>query len=1313
MESLEQWSKYRKGKYDHKYPIDDKPFNDWIKLDFNSDGIPDFKSPYQLRKILAEEQLDFNNQVNKYILGRALYHIAQRRGFKSSKGETLSKPEADVDMNSESTEDDALSSNMKDSEKQSSSILRDYMEKNGLKTAGQAFSKLEEEGVRVRGSEYQAVRSMYKEEINYIFSFQNQLSTESDFYKHLVSEKKNEGTIFYKLPLRSQKKLVGKCTLEPNKYRCSLSHPEYERFKALSFLNNIKFRTSTTKAMEQLPLPLRKDIYEKSFISKVRDYFPFKEIRIEIEKHLGVHLNYTQDKRMQTINYPDNFSVDGCPVTVRFINLFPGEDWHHAILMSDKEKLSHSGNNHQVSYSASDLWNICFMADSSSEIKEFAQDRLGWNEGDKKTNKLVSLFGAIAKHSQYGMLSLKALRNINAMLAKGFKYSDAVIMAKIPDIVPIDNDAINNLSEYYRTQLLPSIQYQHLTRSIANKLIANYKSLNLEYRFADHDTNYILQDSDYKDIKSVILSFVGEREYEDLNSEDKYRINKDVENLYQQFFNSTDRDFLSMPTIKEAWASFLHKQYPNVPLKKWQKLYHPSQINFFHHSNDGKLGTPNIGAIKNPVALRTLNILRSKVNSLIEDRIIIPDDTKVVIETARDMNDANMRWAIAEWDKQREQENKEIENILSELHQNSDPANKDKVRYALEQSEFNKYDISEKQRRRYKIDIKKYRLWREQDCRCMYTGKVIELTKLFDGHSYNFEHTLPLSQSLDNSDSNLTICDAHYNQKIKGTLLPTALPNYDKIDPNHPEYKVILSGLEKWETRLKKLQERVDFWRWRAKHAQDKPSKDFCIRQMHLWSFDAEYWKKKLGNFKVTEIKDSFRHSQLVDTRIITKYATLYLKSVFSNVDVQKGEVTSVFRKILGIQDENQKKDRSNNAHHAIDATMLTLMPAPAKRERMLRLFYQRAEKKQYRANTYDEDSKLKEEIKGLQIGKDVNEIAEYIEKNILVEHPKRRNPLKPSTHYLTKKENGKKVRVKYTEQSVIRGQLHKQTYLGRIKPWKKDSDGSIKRNAEGLPMTEEMFVSREPLKYKANTNDSGFGDWKELSDKIVNKDLVPMMQKQFPEGTSFREACDKGIFMLDKKGKKVNKIRTVRVKRNVTASGAKIIKEQTYKSGKDYKDFFYAQVGDLYAGCEYSDGRHKMFRIFSLIDVRKNNSRYQHGVPDSIIDNKNRILKLKRILRPGDTILLYNEPLEELLSMGNEVLSKRLYTVSGFESDGRISLVKSSFAGKATKGKPLTNFQDLPEVIRSGMSRLHYLQEGKGLDFSIRNGCIIFNPKI
>ena len=84
IEDLKKWKHYDKG-VGRKFPVNNEKFNQWIKLDFNFDGVPDHSSPYQLRREVITEKLDLTNQENRYKIGRALYHISQRRGFKSSR----------------------------------------------------------------------------------------------------------------------------------------------------------------------------------------------------------------------------------------------------------------------------------------------------------------------------------------------------------------------------------------------------------------------------------------------------------------------------------------------------------------------------------------------------------------------------------------------------------------------------------------------------------------------------------------------------------------------------------------------------------------------------------------------------------------------------------------------------------------------------------------------------------------------------------------------------------------------------------------------------------------------------------------------------------------------------------------------------------------------------------------------------------------------------------------------------------------------------------------------------------------------------
>lgn len=205
------------------------------------------------------------------------------------------------------------------------------MKEHQCHTAGEAFACLEDEGVRIRNSRYTAVRKLYEEEIAFIFQFQKDLDTDSDLFKRLTSKKAGVGTIVYKKPLRSQKGSVGKCTLEKNKSRCPISHPEYERFRALCFLNNIKYRLDTGSEWMPLSLDVKENLYDTLFTKRVKMDFPFKEIREKLQVLLKLELVGSGDKENRTINYKDTQSVSGCPVIARLKNLF-GDDWQSLLI---------------------------------------------------------------------------------------------------------------------------------------------------------------------------------------------------------------------------------------------------------------------------------------------------------------------------------------------------------------------------------------------------------------------------------------------------------------------------------------------------------------------------------------------------------------------------------------------------------------------------------------------------------------------------------------------------------------------------------------------------------------------------------------------------------------------------------------------------------------------------------------------------------------------------------------------------------------------------------------------------------------------
>lgn len=1367
IEDLDRWRTYDKAKkLKRQYPVDAIKFEQWIRLDFNGDGKPDYSSPYQLREELATTQLDFSQEINRFKVGRALYHITQRRGFKSSKGETL-KEQEDAAKDIMTDEINLESVSLKKSEEKKSKDLATYMEENALRTVGSAFARLEREGVRVRASKYQAVRSQYKEEIKYIFEFQNDLDLTSNFFKRIYSDRK-DGCIFYRRPLRSQKGLVGKCTLEPTKSRCPISHPEFEKFRAFTFINNIQYRKTAEEEWQNLIAGQKLKLYNEKFL-QTKSSFKFEVIRKWIEKEIGLLQDSHLSKEKRTINYSDRTNVSSCPISGRMKNLF-GEKWEEYIYQSDKKRKNKSGKEHVVSYTMEDIWHICYSYDDEDAVYEFAKSL---KLEDKQVRQFLNLWIAIPQG--YSMLSLKAIRNINKFLVpnrdnslyNGYIYTEAALLGKLPEILGEkqwkDNEksllgAINGWINQNRDE--------KRILNIANNLISAYKSLEYTEQFAYKNIGYQLDNSDKKYVEKYTIEAFGEKSWEKKTQEIKDKVLKSVERMYQKFFSTSKRDYFRLPKLGDTIKLYLSNNVPEfycannsiesqtglqcscAACKKLNKLYHPSMIEFYKPVIEQDfeykgvmlskklLESPVIGAFKNPMAMRTLHQLRNLINYLIKEGLV-EEDTRIVVETARDLNDANMRWAIEEYQREREKENKAILEAIKELKGEEKNNNDiDKARLLIEQNPeylFNKdrYEIESRDATNnkkkkaigktndflYKKNVAKYRLWLEQGMQCIYTGKIISISELFDENKTDFEHTIPRSQSFDNSFANLTICDAYYNRHIKKNRIPTELPNYEDIELR----------LQPWKKKVEQLKNNVEFWRQKSKQAQTKDAKDKAIRQKHLWQMELDYWQDKLSRFTMTEVTSGFKHSQLNDTRLITKYAYHYLKSVFSKVEVQKGLVTADFRKMLGVQSIDEKKSRDKHSHHAIDATILSLIPASAKRDEMLKLFYEIQEEKKLNSDTTYLEGQLQEKIHSCQIG-NISSLTNYIENNILIKHISKDQTLVPAIRKMRTKgkviwqrdENGKicldktgnRIPKHWIKGDCIRGQLHKDSFYGAIKQSKKKDEKSYLTTYEDI-----SHVIRRELKYKQTLTDKGFKDLDDLHSSIVDEHVFKIIEQQC-NGKSFKDACNEGFYMLNRDGKKVNKIRHIRC--YTSEKNPLPIKRQTYQSDKEYKQVYYAKVGDLYAMCKYSnaDKTKVRYEVISLFDISENR-KFGYDIAEVVEDDKKKeIYYLELILLPGKQLILYKDidELAAIVEMPNEKLSDRLYVIERFERDNNKIILKKHICAKTDKetgrGESIKPNCPLPEKIRQGINGINYLLED--IDFKISpDGIITFREEL
>ncbi|MDR3668856.1 MAG: HNH endonuclease domain-containing protein, partial [Ignavibacteriaceae bacterium] len=980
IEELDKWRKYKKGEK-RKYP-DNKAFTDWLKLDFNSDGIVDFENPYQLRKEVAEQK--FNNPL---IIGRVFYHLVQRRGFRG-RDEEESKTIAEGS--------EALGTIGSDA-------IHQIMNANNLTLGSALYFDSKNNGKRIR--KRYSLRSDYESELKSICKMQ-EIDESGDLFKKL------EKAIIWQRPLRTQKGNVGRCTLEPSKPRCPVSHPLYEEYRAWCYINNIKVspKDDQESKPEPLSLELKQLILGRLFYRKSKPQFKFEDIiKLLDPKHSLYNFNFKKDS-----------TVSGCPVSAGLMDIFACQ--------LDQIKIWHSTdkNRGKSYYDYEDIWHVLFSFDSKEKLNDFAIKKLNLDE------KKVDKFTKVRILQGYASLSINAINKILPLLKKGFLYSEAVYLANMPKVIgrKLSDFESKAFLEGIRT-LIKNYKKEKEEISIVNGLINDYLNLPSDQKHGNFH-GYVLFQNDIKKIVDKIIDYYGSNSWSNLNEQDQNIIIASISKKYLSFMQSPrTRDmslnYSNVPRFDEQLNCYLMENW-DVCSKKIKLLYHPSEIENYSAAieTDGvkHLGSPIpvSRGFKNPMAMKTLFHLKKLINYLI-DQNKIDEDTRVVVEIARELNDANRRKAIEKWQKDREKENQafrqEIIEFIELTGANIDP---------------DKNEI-----------IDKYRLWKEQNRQCIYTGKMISSVDLFDGNKFDFEHTIPADLSFNNELNNLTICDSTYNRQIKQKKIPFELPNYENdIIINGITYPAIEPNLKFIKDNVEHYFKLVDNWKGQSKRAALKDRKDYCIQQKHYNQMELDYWKKKLDTFTIKEYKSGWRNSQLKDTQIVTKYALPYLKTVFNKVDVQKGTITDAFKKIYKIGFE---KDRSKHIHHAIDAATLTLIPTSSLRDKILKEHFEAVENNcSFHTLPNDWSAFNPEIIRNIEETTLINYLNQdrtLVPVKKVVRKRGRSQFVKeklPDGKWQYKKDvDGNRIPLIATGDS-IRGQLHKETFFGAIKDISSDS---------------------------------------------------------------------------------------------------------------------------------------------------------------------------------------------------------------------------------------------------------------------------------
>jgi CRISPR-associated endonuclease Csn1 len=1416
-EVLEKWRNYKNpdtGKIEtFKHYPKEPAFLQWLNTNEQNN-----KNPYYFRDKFSRKKYDFENDQNiRYQIGRAFYHLAQRRGFASNRKddssedkmgmlrddlkEAIEQIDTDIELNDlrdiiiekldvykeeenkkvksfikniektlekkQTNTNEALKAinsllndekNMGDVKKGISELSKKINEANCI-TLGQYFYLLYQKD---RNKPENKIRKHYTDREQHYLNEFKQICKKQEIEKYkpdLMNKLKK--AIFYQRPLQSQKGLVGACSFEPSKPRCPVSHPLFEEYRMYHFLNNIKIKTKNEDKLRALTEDEKENIKPK-FFRKSKPTFYFKELADQIfpDKNYVYYKDYQAKNYEQQVNFKGNTTVSGCPITAQFMEIFGKEwaikkHWKSYLYQHWNKKEKKNGNDKTEIEVINDIWHALFYADivgdkkeiinksPKEKLKEFAEHNTQLdNEQTKKFSHIKGL------KKDYANLSLNAIIKILPYLKKGLLYSHAVFIANLYKVV--DKEIWENQENRKHIQ-------DNIISIIDNHLYANkiYTIINAQLAECREEEQYYSREAENqykKNIEERLKDIFGKKSWQQFP--DKEEVIRDALELFTQQHkkNHGKGEFITIKRVDEKVKDFLRGKNNNgiiycINSERLKNLYHPSDISLYRamplkddngeviKTNESEvlgLGSPIIPSVKNPVAMKTLHQLRKIINTLLKKRII-DHNTKVHIELARELNDANKRKAI-----------KHRQSDLRDMYEKY--RNEIKLLY---KEECNK-DIEPTE-----DEILKYKLWKEQEKKCMYTGKSISICDFIGPNpAFDIEHTIPRSISIDNSQENKTLCYNKYNREIKGNKLPTECPNFDapkllSLNGKSTEYPAIKDVIKKWKKKYEDLDDLISILVKTTRAATTKEQKDKKIQQRHFRTLERDYWKGKYDRFTMKEVTAGFKNSQKVDTGIITKYAREYLNSVFNNVYAVNGKMVAAFRKAWGLQNSYkdefgrthyEQKYRGNHIHHCMDAITIACM-TKEKYDTMAHAWGLMDEGKKEEARKSIEKSKpwktfvtdiekLPEEVlivhykkdnvpkqtkkkmreRGKIVHKAIDENGNYMRSNdkkkkirdyVYAKDKQTGNPipvkgkklterdltrLKEGRDYFTVYKNGipyyyKYVKSKksgkfvykkepvYKKGDTVRGSLHKDTFYGAIAD--KDKNGQLKKDKKGNIIP--TYVVRKELE-KLKQSDV---------DEIVDKDVKKIIKK----------AVDDKIISFNKQGANVketvwrNYEKQIPIKKvRIHAKPSEPLKD--FKKHKDISKHIHKQQyhvvndGNYCMAIYESKGGKRDNKIVTLMEAG-NYFKLSNIDKNQFVPQSKDGCDLKCVIKKGQMIILYDKSPDEIWRLSDNEKLKYLYVITQIDKES--SCIKLLYHQEAREKKELTKHMGLKVGMKGG----------------------------
>jgi CRISPR-associated endonuclease Csn1 len=325
---------------------------------------------YRLRALALDQSLP------PFAFGRALFHLAQRRGFLSNR-KSVSK---------DGDDEGAVKAGIAE--------LQQRIQEAGVRTLGEYFSTLDPEAEKQRIRRRWTARSMYLDEFEKIWIAQ------LPHHPNLNAEWKEwiHDAIFHQRPLKSQKRLVGMCELEPTCRRAPRASVEAQQFRYLQKVNDLEISTPSGEIWAMIDpeqADLRRNLIE---LLDTHAEIEFRSLRskLGLKKPKGSDADYAFN-----LEAGGEKRLKGNATAVKL----------RKVLGNDYEKLS------------------------PEQVADAVEDLLEYEKKDALALRLTRRYGiAPAKADEladvtlepnYASLSREAMRKLLPLMEKGLRFAEA------------------------------------------------------------------------------------------------------------------------------------------------------------------------------------------------------------------------------------------------------------------------------------------------------------------------------------------------------------------------------------------------------------------------------------------------------------------------------------------------------------------------------------------------------------------------------------------------------------------------------------------------------------------------------------------------------------------------------------------------------------------------------------------------------------------------------------------------------------------------------------------------------------------------